>query len=89
MAQRISASNSWRDLVNKGGEQSVVGAHLHAEVIDFIEQGTDERLVQFEVIVRVFGVASLFVLCSRCSEGYSGTSLRELSPSKTSSKASL
>ena len=43
----------------------VWNAYLHSEVIDLIEQGADERLVQFKVLIRVVEVVHLFVLCDK------------------------
>ena len=65
MAHRISASNNWNDLINKGRDDGIWNAHPHSEVINLVEQGTDERLVQFKVLIRVVEVVRLFVLCCK------------------------
>jgi hypothetical protein len=65
MAQRISASNNWYNLMNGGRDGGVWNAYLHSEAIDLVEQSADERFVQFNVLIRVVEVVRLFVLCDK------------------------
>ena len=51
--------------MNEGRNDEVWNTYLHSEIIDLVEQGADERLVQFRVVIRIVEIVHFLVLCGK------------------------